>query len=657
MVKKTIAMICILCVFGGLFFAFEQRSAATASLEQELLQVESEPEQDLVLDKGQSYMPLEPNLVLLELPPVPLVTRVAEITETMNEITERMKVLSIAQPREDVTVDAEGFNIFGTSHPEESLYVNGRPVANRVREGFFNVFVSLEYGENVFVFSQEGQNDVIITITRETATTEPPYEVLDRAHITSVFPAQIEYVSVGDTITFSAVAPIGATVTVEFGAETLALVPQHRSASSSSEQIYATTFRATYTVAEKPDAIGVIDLGRPVYSMDFDGQRMNANGAQIRLISDNTPFYATVIQDSAWVFPGASLVGGPEWSLTRGQRALVRGISGDGDWIRLDTGMWIQNVNVSLAVESQLTANALSNGRYVSGEFRDSIKWDAMHNPAARVDFDGNVLKIYFAVQEDVPEIDLSGIDVQDTFFSQKTSGIHNGIPYYAFTVRSGINVEGYYTSFEGGEFALNVRLRRSLAGGDYPLYGFSLVIDAGHGGRDPGALGPMGAYMSEKDINLILSIKLARELEELGAAIVLTRSTDVFLTLQERTDISRRVKPDMFISMHADSTVETRDATHVHGVSFWYRNPNARPIAQHFTNELHYINPRTTRTQSPNNANFFVCRPTWTPSVIVEASFMNNIHDFAWMINAENQQLLVEGLVSSILSYYYNVR
>ena len=663
MAKKTIALFCILCVCIGLFFAFEQRGAefvesVSVSAEKGLPQAESgEEPTSAIKESKESLVPIESGFVKLELPSVPLVTRAVAITETINEITERMKVLAVAQPRDDVTVDAAGFNIFGTSHPEKDLYVNGRPVTNRVREGFFNVFVSLSLGENVFVFSQEGQTDVTIRITREAAAVELPYEVMESVRITSAFPAQAEYVSAGDTIIFEAVAPIGATVMAEFDGEILTLTPRHRSANSNSGQIYATTFSASYTIGAKYDAIGIVDLGRPLYSMEYNGQSMSISGSIIRLISDNTPFYATVIQDSAWVFPGASLVGGPEWSVVRGQRALVRGVSGDGDWVRLDTGMWIQSVNVSLTVEPQILPNTLSNGRYVSGGFRDSIKWDALHNPAARVAFDGNVLKIYFAMQEDVPEIDLSSVDEQDTFFSRKTSGIHNGVPYYAFTIRGGVNVEGFYTSFENGEFALNIRRRRTLAEGDYPLRGFTFVIDAGHGGRDPGALGPMGAYISEKDINLINSIKLAKQLEELGAAVVLTRSTDVFITLQERTDISRRIKPDMFISMHADSTVETRDATHIHGASFWYRNPNSRPLAEHFTNELHYINPRTTRTQAPNHANFFVCRPTWTPSVIVEASFMNNIHDFAWMINEDNQQILVDGIINAVLSYYYNVR
>jgi len=656
--KKTIVTICVLCIFIGLFFAFEKMSQTIILSEHELQRAENESNQASTYeDLSEASILLESRLVQLELPSVPLVVAAAQITETINEITERMKVLSIAQPRDDVSVDAEGFNIFGTSHPEKGLYVNGHPVTNRVREGFFNVFVSLSLGENIFVFSQEGQTDVTVRIVREAAVIEPPYQVMERVGIMSVFPVRSEYVRVGDTIVFEAIAPIGASVTVEFNGEVLMLVPKYRSASSNTGQIYATVFSASYTVPTKSEAAGIIDLGRPLYSMEFGSQSMSESGATIRLISSNTPFYATVTQDLAWAFPRASLAGGTEWSLTRGQRALVWGISGGGDWVRLDTDMWIQRENVSLAVEAQMVSNALSNGRYVRGEFSDSIEWDALYNPAARVNFDANVLKIYFAMQEDVPEIELLNLEMQDVFFSNKTSGVYNGVPYYAFTIRSEVNVEGFYTSFADGVFALNVRRRRTLAEGAYPLSGFRFVIDAGHGGRDSGALSPMGAYISEKDINLINSLKLAERLEELGAVVVLTRSTDVFLTLQERTDISRRAKPDMFISMHADSTVETRDATHVHGISFWYRNPNSRVLAEHFTSELHYINPRTTRTQQSNHANFFVCRPTWAPSVIVEASFMNNIHDFAWMINAENQQILAEGIVNSILSYYYNIR
>ncbi len=80
------------------------------------------------------------------------------------------------------------------------------------------------------------------------------------------------------------------------------------------------------------------------------------------------------------------------------------------------------------------------------------------------------------------------------------------------------------------------------------------IVVDAGHGGKDPGAIGPNGVY--EKDVVLALAKKLARQLrKELGCEVILTRDKDVFLPLEERTAIANRVGADLFISLHVNAS------------------------------------------------------------------------------------------------------
>ncbi len=78
------------------------------------------------------------------------------------------------------------------------------------------------------------------------------------------------------------------------------------------------------------------------------------------------------------------------------------------------------------------------------------------------------------------------------------------------------------------------------------------IVIDAGHGGKDPGALGESA---QEKDLTLAAAKALKRRLERDGRyEVVLTRSRDVFVPLEERVQIARRADADLFISLHADS-------------------------------------------------------------------------------------------------------
>lgn len=91
------------------------------------------------------------------------------------------------------------------------------------------------------------------------------------------------------------------------------------------------------------------------------------------------------------------------------------------------------------------------------------------------------------------------------------------------------------------------------------------IVIDPGHGGQDPGALGHSGH--KEKDVTLATAKDLKKYLEDTGRYNVeLTRSTDVFIKLQDRVKIARRHKADLFISLHADSI----DKPGVHGASIY---------------------------------------------------------------------------------------
>ncbi len=84
------------------------------------------------------------------------------------------------------------------------------------------------------------------------------------------------------------------------------------------------------------------------------------------------------------------------------------------------------------------------------------------------------------------------------------------------------------------------------------PLIRKIIVIDAGHGGHDPGAL---GARSHEKDVTLAAARALKARLERTGRfKVVMTRDSDVYIPLEQRVKIARGAQADLFISLHADS-------------------------------------------------------------------------------------------------------
>ena len=567
-----------------------------------------------------------------------------------------MDRLLVVQPRANfpALTDASNFYFFGSGVPNVPIYVNNQLVTNRTPEGFFSVFLPLTRGENTFTFTQEGQQPITRTIRNNAPTPAAPPATMAQAGITNAFPAADEWARAGTSLTLSATAPAGATVTAEIGGQTINLTQStNTSLTATAGNIISARFTGTLQLNIDAPADAITDIGRPVYTMTWNGQNITATAAgQIRQLGTEAPFFAEITGATTWLFPGATTTGGSHWLLTQGQQDRVAAIS--GTWTRLASGGWVESSNVRTFRDTNLVPSDelgfFSEGRYRVGNFEDAIVWEVPFHPVTYAEFDGSELIFSLGMQSTAPPIFYNS---EEFMFSNIRIGTHNGAPAYFMTLREGENLEGFYTSYTNGQFALILRRRRTLAAGNYPFAGFTFVIDAGHGGNDPGAVGPMGSAMTESMLALRQSQLLGERLEMLGAEVIQVRESDVRVELIDRVRKSRTAKPDMFISLHTNATAETTNATNIHGFTVWYRNQNSRPAAATFMNSMRYVNPISNRNNSPNQANFFVCRPTWSPSILLEASFTNNIQDFAWMINERRQIDYAWEIVNALLRYY----
>jgi len=105
------------------------------------------------------------------------------------------------------------------------------------------------------------------------------------------------------------------------------------------------------------------------------------------------------------------------------------------------------------------------------------------------------------------------------------------------------------------------------------------IVIDPGHGGHDPGTIGPRG--LQEKDLVLDVALRLERLVrQELGTEVLLTRSTDVFIPLEERTAIANQKEADLFVSIHANAARNSSARGIETYVLSFARTPHAEAVA-----------------------------------------------------------------------------
>ncbi|MHC4431016.1 MAG: N-acetylmuramoyl-L-alanine amidase family protein [Planctomycetota bacterium] len=205
------------------------------------------------------------------------------------------------------------------------------------------------------------------------------------------------------------------------------------------------------------------------------------------------------------------------------------------------------------------------------------------------------------------------------------------------------------------------VRVSRSLvskirpalqhpAGGPEPVLrrlSGCVVIDAGHGGKDPGARSVLGFY--EKNINLTVASKVARLLSEKGLRVRMTRSGDSFIELEERAAIANRLKADLFVSIHADSFPKSSRRGYTMYV--------ARAASRSSFRAAGAIGRSMSRTglasHGTQTADFRVLTNTQGPAVLVEMGYLTNRREAALLKDPYFQNRIAQAIADGVLDYF----
>ncbi len=222
------------------------------------------------------------------------------------------------------------------------------------------------------------------------------------------------------------------------------------------------------------------------------------------------------------------------------------------------------------------------------------------------------------------------------------------------------------------------------------------VIIDAGHGGHDPGAIGFLG--LKEKTVNLIIAKKIAKKLQVDGRfKVILTRNTDKFIPLKERARIALRNKADLFISIHADAAPKHRRAyargTHIFALSsraakakkkqiirdreyaklVFGENINSLPLrriladlaidvtmsesimfSKVLAKEISKNMGREVKLRGIRRAGFAVLKTPGIPSVLVEVGFITNPREAVKLSSPDFQEKFAESVYKAIVKYFF---
>ncbi|MGV0027334.1 N-acetylmuramoyl-L-alanine amidase [Phormidesmis priestleyi] len=171
------------------------------------------------------------------------------------------------------------------------------------------------------------------------------------------------------------------------------------------------------------------------------------------------------------------------------------------------------------------------------------------------------------------------------------------------------------------------------------------VVIDPGHGGPDPGAVGIGG--LQEKEIVMDISRQVAAILEQQGVQSVLTRSNDIDLDLEPRVALAERLNATLFVSIHANAISLSRPD--ISGLETYYFD-SGLGLAQSIHNSV--LQGTGVRDRGVRKARFYVLRKTSMPSVLVEVGFVTGRDDAAKLSTASYRRQMAEAIARGILQY-----
>lgn len=327
-----------------------------------------------------------------------------------------------------------------------------------------------------------------------------------------------------------------------------------------------------------------------------------------------------------------------------------------GDFLRLSTSpqnLWVNKDFVKiLSVKTPPTYNIINYIETKDDENTVDVEFRMSESCAYSVNNYGDEIYMIFYN---------TCMNIFETRFELK-SGLINDINVLENTenyvkVKIKLNIKrlfGYEVVFENKKLILKIRKPSQ----DISLKNKVIILDAGHGGDDLGAIGQNG--LKEKDVNLAIVLKLKDLLIKDGANVILTRENDAELTptgspaadeLQARCDVVKNNNGAISISIHNNSHPDEEKRKTLTNTDIYFYHPQSKPLADLIAKNL----GKTLNKDNyfSLNRSFYLIRPSFAPSVLCEITFISNMQEEEKLKLDEYQQNAALGIFNGIKEYF----
>ena len=602
--------------------------------------------------------------------------------------------LTVTYPQQSVMTTLEDtVRITGTADPSMAVTINGTQVY-ALQDGSFKYDLKLQHGDNVIEITYDGQ-----TVT---------YHVDYRYATQAVFPAEDTQYGCGATMQISAWVRSGSTLEVTFNGKTVKMKKSKDQLISGSAEgflLYTGTYQMPTTSSADTD-MGVVQykvVCNGIVETYTSGTITCLKSPQVlssdpSVTPDSDPYMdvgsgyiVEILTNSAESFDGRGTIDTSKPTMNYLPKGTV-------------------DYGYSVDINNEASLVRLRCGRSV---YLKQIKnYPPASNKTSVVDCYKGTLpdhnEVGFASVEQVDGHTLLTFDVMwkaPFFFDllpQKYSSPNNND--YAVTACTATYVDitfCYATVFEGevniplgnplfshaeliqNEDDCTLRLYLKKTGGFYgwdayynendqlcfvflnpakvttttankygaDLTGVRVMIDVGHGGDDGGAV-RSGSSADEAAVNLQLALKLKAELESMGATVIMNRTTDVNVTVQERVGFLKQQKPDICIAIHQNSG----ESASYNGGWICYYSPYSMALGQLIYNETVNAGIYNKTQFRWDTSKYYVGRETVCPVILMENGFMSNDADWNTIIDENIQWQKAYAMAQGIANYFLTI-
>ncbi len=623
--------------------------------------------------------------------------KLKEVLSKVNDESFGIKALSITSPSSaNFTTYSDSVSFVGASDPNYPLTVNGKDV-ERTETGYFSLDFKLSNGKNTFTFKHKDTTKVYTVNYKN-------------INIRSIYPSGEQWCDGDVEITVSAVAKNGAKLWARIGDEVKEMNVTG-GATNDKADVFA-TYTATFITPQAQDV--PVEMGTLIITSKIGNSEETKSGGKLIVRAKKTEAESIVSRPAQQVYEsGYGIIVGqgdryvaevavsqtetldiisPLDERSRPTNAyLPQGTvdycsdkdsvffnpeSGkDVKFRNLDYGKRVysdENIKIFKAIlpeTNTITAvNTEDNGRHTVITF--DTAWKAPFNVTLapqqykapnltdrRPDYSVSELTYeYLDIEFCYTQSAQGRVDVENSPIFSRAEWIKGDRGYYVLRLWLKQKGKFYGWTAEYNEqnqlqfyFLDPVQITPSTNYYGYSLEGVKIVVDPGHGGVQPGAVGSSKQY-TEAVLNLILSRKLQRELESLGATVVMTRTTDVDITLEERNLITQKEKPDLFISIHRNSSASSK----ANGYEDYYFYPFSKPLCDAvYSRSVENF----TEGRGVQYYPFYVTRVSCCPAILTENGFMSNSGDLEMIKTDYHNERMAVAITQGIIDYLATIQ